>query len=260
MLSETDYFHDFENKFYSETISEKEKNKMMYGVQTKSYKEIDLKKLNSFLSKNKSKFIKPRLREYDNFRKLIYNFMRKKYKYVSYVFGGFEKIHEESIKYNIPLLNHDENCFLCKKKNFKIAEILREDENKKSNTARHFFFGRKDSENDKNKNDEKNQIKSPTGLHESSKYVSNEANNKINNLSRETNNSKKEGFFSKLFSRNNKSKSDLKLESNRKLSNKDEKEHVIDSNNKKLENGLIKTENNKSKNLIKYFFFLMTIC
>ena len=89
---------------------------MLYGLQSKTDKELDLKILKTYLTKNKSKYIQPKLKEYDNFRKLIYNFMKKKYKYVSYVYGGFDKIHDESIKYKIPLLNHDENCFLCKKK------------------------------------------------------------------------------------------------------------------------------------------------
>lgn len=88
--------------------------------------------------------------------------MKKKYKYVSYVYGGFDKIHDESIKYKIPLLNHDENCFLCKKKNKKNSEnyffsnkstIGKNDEvNKKINNKKDegFFskFFRKNSEND----------------------------------------------------------------------------------------------------------------
>lgn len=203
---------------------------MLFGVQSKNYKEIDMKILKSFLSKNKSKFIQPRLREYDNFRKLIYNFMKKKYKYVSYVFGGFEKIHEESMRYNIPLLNHDDNCFLCKKKNSKISELLKEKEVKKPNTARSFFFGRKESDANKNKeaikkindnnsnnndaNRNRNSSKNKTGVSDNIVFVNN-PNNNLNN-----NKEKKEGFFSKLFGKNNnKNKNEANADSQRKISN-----------------------------------------
>lgn len=202
---------------------------MLYGVQSKNYKEIDMKKLKTFLSKNKSKFIQPRLREYDNFRKLIYNFMKKKYKYVSYVFGGFEKIHEESIRYNISLLNHDENCFLCKKKNSKISELLKDKENKKPLTARNFFFGRKGSDVNKNKNKESALKNTSSNNDNDRKNTANSAHrnsntsNNTGNLAGVNNNNKekKEGFFSKLFGKNNnnKAKNETNAESHRKLSN-----------------------------------------
>jgi hypothetical protein len=90
---------------------------MLYGLQTKITKEIDLKNLNSMLSKEKNPIkINIKLKEYDNFKKLIHNFLKKNFKYVSFVFGGFYEIHEESLFQNIPLLNHDNSCYICKKK------------------------------------------------------------------------------------------------------------------------------------------------
>jgi hypothetical protein len=214
ILSETDHFHEFENKFYSEIISEKDKRKMLFGVQSKNY----------------TKFIQPRLREYDNFRKLIYNFMKKKYKYVSYVFGGFEKIHEESIKYNIPLLNHDENCFLCKKKYSKISELSKDKENKKPYTAKRFFFGRKESGSNKNKNKE-NKEEANKNIERKNNNINvknNDAhrNSKSSNKSEDNENvginnnkEKKEGFFSKLFGKNNKNKNEVNAENHKKMFN-----------------------------------------
>jgi len=162
--------------------------------------------------------------------------MKKKYKYVSYVFGGFEKIHEESIRYHIPLLDHDENCFLCKKKNPKISELLKDKEVKKSNTAINFFFGRKESDGDKNKNKNKKEIKKISeninkNIHNNNSndmLASSNSNDKprnsgnfnttINNNS--NNKEKKEGFFSKLFgSKKNSTKNETNPESNRKISN-----------------------------------------
>jgi len=232
ILSETDYFHDFESKFYSEHISEKDKKKMLYGLQSKNNKEIDMKKLKTFLAKNKSKFFQPRLREYDNFRKLVYNFMKKKYKYVSYAYGGFEKLHDESIKYNIPLLNHDENCFLCKNKNKKISEVLKEKENKNNISNKLFFFGRKESDSNKNK---KKSFDEPC-ISNSKTMVNDNNNNKNKNNIDELNN-KKEGFFSKLFGKNN---------------NKTKSHNVIlnpikNINNKVVVNELKNTENINNK-------------
>lgn len=200
---------------------------MFYGIQSKNYKEIDTKKIKGFLSKNKSKFIQPRLREYDNFRKLIYNFMKKKYKYVSYVYGGFEKIHEESIKYNIPLLNHDENCFLCKKKYSKISQLLKEKDNKKQNTAKNFFFGRKDSDANKNKMKDTDKKLEKSYTNDNIKINdkprnSNNSNHNYEigngNVNNANNKEKKEGFFSKLFGKNNKNKNESNLVANRKIS------------------------------------------
>jgi len=92
---------------------------MIYGIQTKITKEINLRNLKNMLSKNNARKVNIKFKEYDNLKNLIHNFLKKNYKFVSFVFGGFENIHDESLKYNIPLLNHDENCSICKKKNKK---------------------------------------------------------------------------------------------------------------------------------------------
>jgi hypothetical protein len=98
---------------------------MLYGLQTKVTKEIDLKNLNLMLSKEKNPIkINIKLKEYDNFKKLIHNFLKKNFKYVSFVFGGFYDIHEESLFQNIPLLNHDITCYICKKKSKKKKKKL----------------------------------------------------------------------------------------------------------------------------------------
>lgn len=112
---------------------------MIYGLQTKISKEINLKNFNNMLSKEKNPIkINLRLKEYDNFKKLIHNFLKKNYKYVSFVFGGFYEIHEESLNQNIPLLNHDGTCFICKKKSKKkkkfnfFSKIFKKKDQKKS--------------------------------------------------------------------------------------------------------------------------------
>jgi hypothetical protein len=123
ITSETDYFVEYENKFYKEKISEIEKKKKLYGLQTRVSKEINLKIVKSLIKKDKSKRLSVRLKEFDNLKKSLLCFMKKNYPYVSYVYGGFKDIHEQSLKYNIPLLNHDENCYICIKNRKKTQKV-----------------------------------------------------------------------------------------------------------------------------------------
>lgn len=140
--------------------------------------------------KNKSKFIQPKLKEYDNFKKLITNFIKKKYKYVSYVIGGFEKIHEESVRYNIPLLNHDDNCYLCKKKNKRKKDSFTSGILKNKSVQNFFSFG-------------KNKKKESNNSNEKAKNSNTNANKNINktNSTEIDKNKEKKGFFSNLFNR-----------------------------------------------------------
>lgn len=190
---------------------------MLYGLQSKHNKEIDMKFLKSYLAKNKSKLIQPKLKEYDNFRKLIYNFMRKKYKYVSYVFGGFAKIHEESTRFNIPLLNHDENCNLCKTKTKKTLDLFSENflsSNKKISEQK-FLFNKNEGKKNLNKENKinghsiNNLKKNSTPSSNKGNVHKNENNHKKVEVEKIKNKEKmieikKEGssgggFFSKLF-------------------------------------------------------------
>jgi hypothetical protein len=115
ITSETEDYAEFEEKYYKENITEKEKKKMMYGLQTRIYKEINSKLVKQQIKKDKSKRLQIKIKEFDNLKKIINSFMSKNYPYISYVYGGFREIHEQSLKYNIPLLNHDESCYICKK-------------------------------------------------------------------------------------------------------------------------------------------------
>ena len=56
-----------------------------------------------------------KMKEYSNFKKLLKIFAKKNFSYISFVPGGFKEIHYKAIKYDIPLLSHEENdCSLCK--------------------------------------------------------------------------------------------------------------------------------------------------
>jgi len=84
----------------------------MYGLQTRVSKEINEKIVKQLLKKKPEHF-SSKIKEFDNLRKIISNFIKKNYSYVSFVLGGFKEIHDQSIKLDIPLLNHDDSCYLC---------------------------------------------------------------------------------------------------------------------------------------------------
>jgi hypothetical protein len=96
---------------------------MMYGLQTRVGKEINHKVVKQILKKDKTKKFSLKIREFDNLKKLIAIFVRKNFSYVSYVYGGFKEIHEQSLKLEIPLLNHDETCYLCRKNRKKTQKV-----------------------------------------------------------------------------------------------------------------------------------------
>jgi hypothetical protein len=118
----------------------------MYGLQTRVSKEINTKLVKQLIKKDKSKRMQVMIKEFDNLKKLVTSFLNKNYPYVSYVYGGFKDIHEQSLKYNIPLLNHDDNCFMCRR-------------NRKKNQKKGFFakfFRTKDNKENKEQAKESN--------------------------------------------------------------------------------------------------------
>ena len=130
LTSSTDTFSEFESNFYMENTTEEDRIKMMCGIlqQKKADKELNLEDA----SKNLTSKEIYKLKEYDNLRKIMIAMKRYNFPYVSYLAGGFEALHRESLKYNIELVNHNrKECKLCKKI---IKETKEEKEYKKLNT------------------------------------------------------------------------------------------------------------------------------
>ena len=107
ITSETNYFKHYEELFYKE--KRYSKKRLNYGLQTRVTKVINVKEINKLKTIEDGK----RLSEYDNLKQLIKFFLRKEFPYISFIFGGFDEIHNYSYKYRIPLLGHD-NCNMCK--------------------------------------------------------------------------------------------------------------------------------------------------
>ena len=135
LTSSTDTFSDFESKYYTDNVSELDRKKMMFGL-IKQHK-ID-KKLNlEDAQKNLTWKEIYKLKEYDNFRITLKTNQKENFPYVGYVCGGFNEVHDMSIKYGYELLFHNENnCVLCldkKGSKKKIPKIEKEMEEKIKN-------------------------------------------------------------------------------------------------------------------------------
>ena len=135
LTSKTDYFKDFEANFYSEQdASKKNQFNTLFSIQGKVEKELNQKMVNSISVKEKYK-----LKEYDNLKKTIETLLKNNFPYISYVYGGFIAVHEQSFKYEISLLNHDPKCNLCK-------EMRRRDSLTVLQKISNFFHRRNDEE------------------------------------------------------------------------------------------------------------------
>ena len=131
MTSRTDHFNEFEERFYSDKVSEAKRKKMLLGIEKdeKIEKVLDLKGVENDLDLKELY----KLKEYDNFRKILNSMRDRNFPYVSYLKGGFESLHQESLNYNIDLVEHDPSiCKLCthKKKKHKSNKVGKKHLNK----------------------------------------------------------------------------------------------------------------------------------
>ena len=117
ITSETYYFQKYEDLYYMEKSSVQTRKNMMYGIQTRLTRILNEKEV----SKLKSLKEEMRFNEYNYFRQLIKNFLSKKFPYISFIFGGFNEIHNYAKKYHIPLLGHDQ-CMICRATKLKLAK------------------------------------------------------------------------------------------------------------------------------------------
>ena len=88
---------------------------MMFGLikQQKIDKQLSLKDAQKDLTWKEIY----KLKEYDNFRNTLKTMEKENFPYVGYVYGGFNEVHEESLKYDYELLLHNgDKCFLCQEK------------------------------------------------------------------------------------------------------------------------------------------------
>jgi uncharacterized Zn finger protein (UPF0148 family) len=128
LTSTTDDFSKFESDFYKENVSEQDNLKMIYGLieQKKIDKELDLN------AGNLSKKEIYKLKEYDNLRKTLKSMQNKNYPFISYVYGGYYKLHEESVNLDLEISSHNiETCEICNENRNKNKRERRENKKKK---------------------------------------------------------------------------------------------------------------------------------
>ena len=120
ITSQTDYFKEYEDKFYKE--EDGDNNGSNYGLVTKVNKELDVDMICSNVKKDKKMLM--RIKEFDNLRRALTQMLHEQFRYVSYIYGGFYEIHSFSIKYNVNLLGHGSECYLCAKEKGRPQSLL----------------------------------------------------------------------------------------------------------------------------------------
>ena len=114
----TNNFEKYENKLYSQNLTEIEKFTEKYGLSEKKEESLNQNLVKQYLKYNKEE--NNLIKEYDNFRKIVKTLMKMGIKYISFSYGGFSEIHYLLNILKLPLTSH--NLIKCK---FCIEEQIR---------------------------------------------------------------------------------------------------------------------------------------
>ena len=108
----TNKFEKYENKLYSENLTEIEKLEEKFGLSGKKEKSLDRNLVKQYLKFNKEE--EYLIKEYDNFRKIVKTLMKMGIKYISFSYGGFSEVHYLLSIFKLPLTNHKSKiCKFC---------------------------------------------------------------------------------------------------------------------------------------------------
>ena len=110
--NQTKQFETYENKLYSEKLTEAEKLNEKFGLSSKKEETLDEELVKNYLKyKNDEENL---IKEYDNFRKIVKTMLNDGVKYVSFSYGGYMELHYLSTILKIPLTSHREKlCNFC---------------------------------------------------------------------------------------------------------------------------------------------------
>jgi len=114
----TNNFEKYENKLYSENLTEVEKFSEKYGLSKKKEESLNEGSVKQYLKYNNDE--ENLIKEYDNFRKIVKTLLKMGIKYISFSYGGFSEIHHLLNILKLPLTSH--NLIKC---NFCINEQIR---------------------------------------------------------------------------------------------------------------------------------------
>lgn len=119
LSNRTNNFEKYENKLYSENLTEVEKFTEKYGLSWKKEATLDDNLLKKYLKYNKGE--ENLIKEYDNFRKIVKALIKNGIKYISFSYGGYSEIHYLLNILRLPLTSHIiKICKFCE--NDKIKE------------------------------------------------------------------------------------------------------------------------------------------
>ena len=108
----TNNFEKYENKLYSQNLTEIEKFSERFGLSWKKEESLDDNLVKQYLKYNKEE--ENLIKEYDNFRKIVKTLMKNGIKYISFSYGGFSEIHYLLNILNLPLTSHNlKECTFC---------------------------------------------------------------------------------------------------------------------------------------------------
>ena len=131
MTSKTDSFEKFESDYYSNNSDAKD----IIPLNSSLIRMHDDKEINKQKAKKLKHDEKKILKEYDSLKQLLLYLLDNNYPHISFIYGGFNEIHNEIMKFpslGINLLNHnDHQCYLCKK-NKKLKTKFAENKNNNS--------------------------------------------------------------------------------------------------------------------------------
>ena len=114
LTKDTNYFNEYEEKFYYEKKTGKEQLRMLCGDISKFQKELNEKEVKIMVKEDKSHKLRVQLKEYENIKNIISMLQEKEFSFVSYSLGGFKSLHEACLKYNLQINKHNESkCDYC---------------------------------------------------------------------------------------------------------------------------------------------------
>ena len=144
LTSETDNFSEFEKNYYKDNLTLEDQRKALFGFINQPAKEKELNINEAKKDLNLKDTLK--LKEYDNMKKSITSMIKNNFPYISYVYGGYEQVHKECLRFKMELIDHEKDkCFLCqnKKNNLTKNDIGKNKEEEKNMLYEHLWAKKK---------------------------------------------------------------------------------------------------------------------
>ena len=124
-------FSEVKNKYHfifmtskTECLNTNKPENAFFDIENNNEKNNKNKRREAKIIKLDKKMTKNDIKENDNLKNLLLYLIENNYQYISYIYGGFETVHNEimnnfqktNLYSEINLLNHnDEKCYICKK-------------------------------------------------------------------------------------------------------------------------------------------------